>query len=135
MRISDWSSDVCSSDLEQRSAPRDAEEQHQTAEEIQKDLGEFGAALAVGREIVIGEIGRFGEKLVDAEIGHQGEETEHHPCSSKAIDRQPATDRNERIGDVLEQPPRRDSGLPHPRGCQRSEEHTSELQSLMRISK
>src|SRR3546814_2268901 len=93
MRISDWSSDVCSSDLkpakprrreggaaaasvggtsgsppmvkascsvighvplgccgarEQRSAPRDAEEQHQTAEEIQKDLGEFGAALAVG---------------------------------------------------------------------------------------
>src|SRR3546814_16478917 len=101
MRISDWSSDVCSSDLEQRSAPRDAEEQHQTAEEIQKDLGEFGAALAVGREIVIGEIGRFGEKLVDAEIGHQGEETEHHPCSSKAIDRQPATDRNERIGDEI----------------------------------
>src|SRR3546814_6836421 len=80
----------CCGAREQRSAPRDEEEQHQTAEEIQKDLGEFGAALAVGREIVIGEIGRFGEKLVDAEIGHQGEA--------------------------------------------RSEEHTSELQSLMRIS-
>src|SRR3546814_777032 len=59
----------CCGAREQRSAPRDAEEQHQTAEEIQKDLGEFGAALAVGREIEIGRAACRERGSQDVEIG------------------------------------------------------------------
>src|SRR3546814_10607939 len=86
MRISDWSSDVCSSDLE-----------------VQKGLSEFGTTQAVGRDIMVREIGRLDEELVDAGVRHKHKQTEDEACSRKAIDRQPASHRDQRIGEVLEQ--------------------------------
>src|SRR3546814_8019719 len=98
MRISDWSSDVCSSDL-------------------------FEIAAAVGNH----QLAR-----------HEHPEPLHEPGQfRKCGDRERRADGTPRrfievvqpaIG--LDQPPRAVDPAPH----RRSEEHTSELQSLMRIS-
>src|SRR3546814_95443 len=77
----------------QRAAPSDAEKQDTAGEEVQKDLSEFGTTQAVGRDIMVREIGRLDEELVDAGVRHKHKQTED-----------------------------------------RSEEHTSELQSIMSIS-
>src|SRR3546814_8877239 len=115
MRISDWSSDVCSSDL-------------QTAQ------GEQKAAAVTGRQQQHGEqeggegreeAGQEGEaqRLRKAGLGEQlcpG-------CQREAL----AAERRE----VAEGgQPGADQAGGHRRQEQRSEEHTSELQSLMRIS-
>src|SRR3546814_4236651 len=85
MRISDWSSDVCSSDLAEQHRDR-----HVAVEEIGKSV-----AVAV----------RVAQRLLQRERHAQWR------CECKLIQQWIARDR-----------------------MQRSEEHTSELQSLMRIS-
>src|SRR3546814_1395421 len=108
MRISDWSSDVCSSDLADHKAH--AQEREALADRMRGAPDTVdAAALAVGEP-----------------AGHR-----HHPAR-----------RAETLEPAVEPPqqhrkPQR-GGKPHrqvaQRGHQRSEEHTSELQSLMRIS-
>src|SRR3546814_2941646 len=101
MRISDWSSDVCSSDLL---------------------LTEIGIGV-VDRD----DLARLG----GVEQAHRA------PCEDSAIALQirgPGAVRylvRERLGDVDRV---RVERLDQQRGAARSEEHTSELQSLMRIS-
>src|SRR3546814_3049145 len=119
MRISDWSSDVCSSDLglildEVVERPASV-----------SDLG--GAVLALGR----GQLGS-----VDLPVG--GRHTlcqQRRPgggavviASAGARRRRRPCDRQGESGRMVRRYPAR------PRGADRSEEHTSELQSLMRIS-
>src|SRR3546814_6546221 len=90
MRISDWSSDVCSSDLAERARGDD-------------EVGALQAAVAQRR---LGDQFRFaGEDLVAVALGRQLREL------------------------LVEFQIVSDDG-----GNRRSEEHTSELQSLMRIS-
>src|SRR3546814_7040480 len=96
MRISDWSSDVCSSDLHQ------VEEEDRDAEKGRDD-----AQLQLVRR----------RDDPDAQIG------ERQQC--RAPDRRRQQDRRRAaVGERADQM----------RDDQRSEEHTSELQSLMRIS-
>src|SRR3546814_5604020 len=102
MRISDWSSDVCSSDLGRQHAVGD---QEGAGTQVVGDDPVRDRMLAVGR--LIGGFGRgfddgaqqVGVVVVVLTLQHGGEALEAHA----GVDR-------------------------------RSEEHTSELQSLMRIS-
>src|SRR3546814_10852705 len=98
MRISDWSSDVCSSDLQFGQVQRVGE---------QAGAADLGQARCSGVAIAIVEI-------LPVEEGHQRRQrTALLPCPA---------------GDLEARLPGRQ------RGSARSEEHTSELQSLMRIS-
>src|SRR3546814_4154219 len=121
--MSDWSSDVCSSDLLGASrpdlgyAPRGrckrgrsvAERHHQTLERVVLDEAVPGGRHC--RDDVLGE-------LVDADPPERTD--------------QPAGDRGvTAIQEPPEQVRRPQRAAKH---CPRSEEHTSELQSLMRIS-
>src|SRR3546814_2948753 len=104
MRISDWSSDVCSSDLHSQDFT----------------LHRIGDADAAG----------LGDRLA-VFLHHHGTE---HLLALAAAEQAVGVDALEHRGEHL----REKEGLeflPHaPRGLGRSEEHTSELQSLMRIS-
>src|SRR3546814_4638715 len=91
MRISDWSSDVCSSDLQHHRDTIDAERPLKTAKQV-------GA-------------------LDELPLGAAGVELGPHQYAQRQVSQR----RHQRDG------PRR------PR-LDRSEEHTSELQSLMRLS-
>src|SRR3546814_1124038 len=103
MRISDWRSDVCSSDLQQHGAHRP-----------RADAGEF-------------------EDAVSREWSHRWS-----PFQFPAFRRRPSVagcdDRMRRPFQLLAE--RRVGDRDHAAGAlgERSEEHTSELQSLMRIS-
>src|SRR3546814_5033421 len=105
MRISDWSSDVCSS-----------------------DLGKAGLRHLEGNAVVFRQVGLAAQEdgAAAAELHHLALD-EHHPVGGVA--------HIGSIGAVVLQEHlaahRLDRRMP-PRG--RSEEHTSELQSLMRIS-
>src|SRR3546814_8830457 len=104
MRISDWSSDVCSSDL----ACIDRVDSPGT----RMDLG--GRGLCTDwRGARDGDAGRIVEGI-----------TQGHPDFTKLFE-----SRSNRSGPVIPGFQRRDLD-----GFNRSEEHTSELQSLMRIS-
>src|SRR3546814_4966504 len=93
MRISDWSSDVCSSDLPKRKAAMDPHRWRLDGQLALVTGGSAGIGLAIARELL-----GFGARvLITARNG----------------------DSLERARDEL---------------AERSEEHTSELQSLMRIS-
>src|SRR3546814_8703815 len=99
MRISDWSSDVCSSDL---------------------DL-----AIAL---VVAGEADAAGRRRDDLASGacDDGDAARAHPAFVHlAQPRDDSPDDGQAIGAAYR---------PHGLGDRRSEEHTSELQSLMRIS-
>src|SRR3546814_2982950 len=96
MRISDWSSDVCSSDL-----------QHKAGGLEQVDI--VGVDEAAERAGVVHVAGRR-HRMADRELRRRG----HDPG---------AADQHQ-----LHQKDEADQG------AERSEEHTSELQSLMRIS-
>src|SRR3546814_4846530 len=92
MRISDWSSDVCSSDL---------------------------PAVAGGDGTAVPAVLQDGE-------GHRVPGHRRHPADRQfRLDARPS---DHHRGDL-----RRHPGA-HPRALRRSEEHTSELQSLMRSS-
>src|SRR3546814_4670346 len=113
MRISDWSSDVCSSDLEE-------------------------AGAVPQREWHQDEAGQRGQLELDNRHEHlhrEDEEGDDHdrPGEQQHGDRQEIVEEGlepHQLRDLLEQWPRRREA----RARQRSEEHTSELQSLMRIS-
>src|SRR3546814_5833685 len=101
MRISDWSSDVCSSDLIGAHAVEAARQRAQVL------VDAFRTDRCAGIE-------RCFARLAEWCIGHAGD-----PRGRRIRQRHRPADR----------PPPVRAGQ-----CQRSEEHTSELQSLMRIS-
>src|SRR3546814_3202489 len=103
MRISDWSSDVCSSDL----CPRRL-----------KILPLRGEAFAAGGDAIVA---RHRHALMP--MG-PGDKRRDDSCAYGAVEKPPPA-MCESGGDEH----RNDGGV-----CLRSEEHTSELQSLMRIS-
>src|SRR3546814_5406241 len=96
MRISDWSSDVCSSDLRCRLPHHEA-----------RDIEDVDAEILDDEPIALGEIGLRG---IDVEPRSEGEAREEGRADPALVDH------------CLE------------RADRRSEEHTSELQSLMRNS-
>src|SRR3546814_7694039 len=104
MRISDWSSDVCSSDL----VLRDEDSLH-----VEPDAG-----LAVGMEEVEGLL-----------RGNEKEAGVLHHALGLEVQAQPGV--IESVGDVVVELA---VLLVGDLALRRSEEHTSELQSLMRIS-
>src|SRR3546814_5529425 len=112
MRISDWSSDVCSSDL--------------------LEFHLFAAFVGGVVEILkLEDIFRIRQPLVVAEfVAHIGQDQQ----ARRDPQRQPG-DVDDRISAVLGKRAQGDREIiaPH-RTDPRSEEHTSELQSLMRIS-
>src|SRR3546814_10105891 len=95
MRISDWSSDVCSSDLRV----------HQRWQVELREVGGREPAVAVGRPLH-----RGADAVAVAE-----EDVVAHPDLVAVVEHRAAGHREQQ-------------------GVERSEEHTSELQSLMRIS-
>src|SRR3546814_2825031 len=102
MRISDWSSDVCSSDLEEGVVDH-----------------HFGAGGVRARRD-FGDVDHAHQRIAGGFDQHQ------RGClGQRAIERG-------RVGLIDEAQP--ELALGRTRGEQRSEEHTSELQSLMRIS-
>src|SRR3546814_8152076 len=110
MRISDWSSDVCSSDLQQRREP-DRDDQRDG-------------------KLSIDSAGRTGEKGHRHEHRHEDERNADdragnlpHRLHGRIVGRQMLLRHNP--FDILDD---------DDRIVDRSEEHTSELQSLMRIS-
>src|SRR3546814_9704727 len=120
MRISDWSSDVCSSDL---IGDRSEFERHQIERLILVRLPRLAIAL----------LGQFVERALDIARGEIEERLLPHLVADARC-RLPHLARLHRV----EQPADIASGqigLQRPRRVGiRSEEHTSELQSLMRIS-
>src|SRR3546814_7252507 len=101
MRISDWSSDVCSSDLSERKAQTDLK---------QRSLG-FTEAIF---HVLVPEVQLAAAGLTIGVIGGQIDALRHlHGCTGAEL----PCEANRAV--IL---------------AQRSEEHTSELQSLMRIS-
>src|SRR3546814_5681699 len=110
MRISDWSSDVCSSDLDRF---------HALGHHLQPQLaGEVEAGLDHCALARLGA-GAGNEVLVDLELGERNlrQLRQRGVAGTEIVDRQAET---------LQPQPRQNA--------ERSEEHTSELQSLMRIS-
>src|SRR3546814_10068602 len=120
MRISDWSSDVCSSDLEARIG---SEEHVDVRDDVEGDLlGELPVLLRIADEDRAGLleqfvhaflararhrlIGRYDDALDAGRVVQRLQRDDH--LGGRAV----------RVGD----------------DALRSEEHTSELQSLMRIS-
>src|SRR3546814_4517949 len=116
MRISDWSSDVCSADL-----PEDAAARHLERDVVERLL----AAFVDFAKLVDGDRG----------VGHGG--------ASRMVwlSRQPSSSPQRKLGSLASGDAsfRWHDGMsvddcPPQRALLRSEEHTSELQSLMRIS-
>src|SRR3546814_5854424 len=123
MRISDWSSDVCSSDLVQ-AAPARAAMIALRRVRLQRQIGEDFAEEQPGAEIqrhqvavlaLPAEAGGLGEVLFH---DRRGVDENLHTCLQVVV--QPARQRLQALLDEIV--------------IVRSEEHTSELQSLMRIS-
>src|SRR3546814_10639808 len=122
MRISDWSSDVCSSDLVEPEAAEVVREIHGASlRQPRHGRAQQAHVLALDVKVVgtggVGERRRVAEdQVVAAAVGFQpGHRVGLHQAVGFAADRAP-------VDGVLAQVVRR------------SEEHTSELQSLMRIS-
>src|SRR3546814_7419858 len=105
MRISDWSSDVCSSDLDADRRDRDAEDRIAPVEPDQEQRDRGSARHPLG--VQLGAVARDAARLVRSGRGVRGVRGPGAAC-------------------------RHGAKLALFRG--RSEEHTSELQSLMRTS-
>src|SRR3546814_2387535 len=118
MRICDWSSDVCSSDL-----------QHRT------EIARVGEAVAEEHGVAVGAValredGRGGQRQRGGEGMTEGTGQQRHGI---LLGNGAARDvRGRMVAHVSTNAGRAQGAVPH-RGC-RSEEHTSELQSLMRSS-
>src|SRR3546814_7818860 len=115
MRISDWSSDVCSSDLFPVVEGGEVQAQPLTRAMLQQQAEEVDAGPA--------------DKGVDAGVDTL---TPDNPTAAEGRD---DTDMGEGFNDDV--PAWRgavDAHLTRIKSAERSEEHTSELQSLMRIS-
>src|SRR3546814_5292077 len=105
MRISDWSSDVCSSDLDEADGGEDAARDNR-----EKLLGFHAQA----------------ERMVDFRWRQEAEEMAEEKSEDAEMEQDAAPD------ELLA--PEKLARLGAPGVLARSEEHTSELQSLMRIS-
>src|SRR3546814_1655560 len=110
MRISDWSSDVCSSDLGEDAAAEAREDRDQRSAEGERDERVDDGAVVTAD----GETTRTGQ-IPEEDRDREQREARHQHTGDRAG--------AERHGQT-----RLQSGL------RRSEEHTSELQSLMRNS-
>src|SRR3546814_1075749 len=118
MRISDWSSDVCSSDLTRALDPR-----------FGKNRRPFGGAIRSGdRERAVAP-----HDLVPAHRPCQQREGGVRDTVAVEIVDQPAT-RGLGVHEAQEGDKLRVRHMVRDEARDRSEEHTSELQSLMRIS-
>src|SRR3546814_8118286 len=119
MRISDWSSDVCSSDLQRLPAAQVVPHPLQGQGALAADVQAGHALLqelqrTVDPELIVREgIDAMGQAHEPPAVGIVGGELGRHPELAQ--------------GGKVERRPAGKSRL-------RSEEHTSELQSLMRIS-
>src|SRR3546814_8505346 len=127
MRISDWSSDVCSSDLQRR---EDGEIHPE------RPIGEVARPRDLTRERLGRRLGQRAKKAERAGIGDGGDQLRAgHPLHPTLRDRMRDA---ERVGEA--RPDHRAGPIMHRplsiaiMSRPRSEEHTSELQSLMRIS-
>src|SRR3546814_7142693 len=139
MRISDWSSDVCSSDLNGLQLFVGlVGEDDPAAEEI--DAWRLGPAIGDARLAPRAPVG--GQLDADACMGHRGAGRGlalQHPADVARADLGVKRHVDDELTALAAQPQR---AARHPsddragdrRGDLRSEEHTSELQSLMRIS-
>src|SRR3546814_3617016 len=117
MRISDWSSDVCSSDLP-LAATAGADPQEHLLRRRRRSVHLFVARRRGGEHPAL----RKGFSRRDGDP----------PRTELSLD---APDPRRRLGaDRAEQRPARQDAVDRARRGRRSEEHTSELQSLMRIS-
>src|SRR3546814_1668713 len=127
MRISDWSSDVCSSDLAAIVMRRESRDRERTRAEIGRQLREQRARLG-RRDLVLHRDVKARRSLVLC-----GQHPREMVGDARADREQFGTIDAE--GDAL---PQRIDLAQHRRGRRRvggrSEEHTSELQSLMRLS-
>src|SRR3546814_1878078 len=113
MRISDWSSDVCSSDLGERNLVANAANLSALLWHALPDLNWCGFYLYDGAELVVGPFQGLPACIrIPLDKG---------VCGAAASSRQ-----TQLVADV--------DAFPGHIACDRSEEHTSELQSLMRIS-
>src|SRR3546814_6814929 len=121
MRISDWSSDVCSSDLEPRGI---AFEAVADAAQVADQGAQFAQGRAQLRQAVVGEAADRAAVLVEDLVGAARGRVQLGQGAVEAVD-QPGQLLHEFAIDVAD----RAVGA-----VERSEEHTSELQSLMRIS-
>src|SRR3546814_6616731 len=110
MRISDWSSDVCSSDL-QPARPDDGKESRPEQGRTAQD-----------------HIDHHSSPLFAQQAAASGQKVQSIPARSPPRTSLRSTRRRARV----RCPPRHTAPPPAP--ARRSEEHTSELQSLMRIS-
>src|SRR3546814_8902914 len=113
MRISDWSSDVCSSDLDGNFAAR--------------RLGQARAVRVAAGELDDRAAGEAGHRQLGARVG---------PDRRVGLQLEPCDHRARIVGrqlQALDGADRNDVVL-HAAAVGRSEEHTSELKSLMRIS-
>src|SRR3546814_6766858 len=113
MRISDWSSDVCSSDLFVQAGPGAAALAHDGDQHVDRDGDP---------DLRLHRIGRSAEERLDAQVLLDPFE-EQLDLPALAIQ---GADRRGGQGALI--------GEQHDGLAGRSEEHTSELQSLMRIS-
>src|SRR3546814_5194383 len=122
MRISDWSSDVCSSDLRLDQILAEPGRRRQRLRDrridgIGRQRGGEIEEIAVQIDIVLVDA----EHVREAERVDGVDEQHRHPLGQglRAVEVQPMDLRGRPV---------------EPFGAMRSEEHTSELQSLMRIS-
>src|SRR3546814_9221274 len=119
MRISDWSSDVCSSDL------LAGVREHAQVGEL--DATAVERINAHGRRRFVGKRGR---DVGCQQYGHEGSGSEKHVGLHFGVSRKKAF-----VHSFTAATGTGCAGItPAQRNCSRSEEHTSELQSLMRIS-
>src|SRR3546814_3600223 len=117
MRISDWSSDVCSSDLIGPALFNDEPNDRPRRPESRQRKDRFARA---GRIVPVARVGDRRRGAGEEPVPDGGADGDH----GVAFDfwRDPVVDRAAPVAAELS------------RGVARSEEHTSELQSLMRIS-
>src|SRR3546814_2606699 len=122
MRISDWSSDVCSSDLRADRHQEQCPAHGTLCEAWCRSIFRRGAAALERRNLAdsTAGLGRVGAVTGGAAVDVASGDLEGKRARSVG---QVSVEQVCGIADV--------SGLS---GCRRSEEHTSELQSLMRIS-
>src|SRR3546814_10251617 len=115
MRISDWSSDVCSSDLVTRLKLRSIMIEHLgDTRTVRQKLADGDVGIGKSRQVRGDRVVQRESMIVDeSQHGRGGEFLRHRADVERAV-----------------------GGQRRPRGIAgiRSEEHTSELQSLMRIS-
>src|SRR3546814_4939252 len=135
MRISDWSSDVCSSDLaDGNPAIRLAPAGYTHAAAV---IGKLSGFVAINSAIEVDLTGQINAEVVDGTyLGAVGGQLDFMRAAAiapggRSVIALPATARGGTVSRIVG---RIKAGIVTTPRSDRSEEHTSELQSLMRIS-